>query len=209
MLKLSPESLDWALEHALSRGDTDILPQAFEFHAVKHDWESTRNYLLGQDILQWTARPLRRCLSPKRRYGFRIATQLDPLDFLILGALVYEIGSDVEADRLDDDYVVSCRFQPSKDGGLFDPNIGYGTFLDHAASIAKSEGFSHVVLTDIADFFPRLYLHRVEGALSNSTNKQNHSLSINAFAESMEPKPILRHPCWSSTLKVNRRNSYQ
>ena len=178
MLTLSPQSLDWALEHALSKGDTDIFPLAFEFQAIKHDWETIRQYLSNQNVLQWTTRPLRRCLSPKRRYGFRIATQLDPLDFLVFSALILEIGPDVEANRLDHSYVTSCRFSPSKDGSLYSPEIGYSTFLDRSASVASSGRFSHVVLTDIADFFPRLYLHRVEGALSNSTNRENHSLSI-------------------------------
>ena len=176
MLKLSAESLDWALEHALSKGDTDILPRAFEFQAIKYDWEEMREYLVSQDVLKWIARPLRRCLSPKRRYGFRVATQLDPLDFLILSALIYEIGAEIEAHRLEDEYVVSHRFCPDDDGSLFDPDIGYSTFQDRSKELAK--GSSYVVTTDIADFFPRLYLHRVEGALSNATTKENHSLSI-------------------------------
>ena len=93
MLKLSPDSLDWALQHALSKGDTDIFPRAFEFQAIDSNWDEVRDCLANQDILSWTSRPLRQCLSPKRRYGFRIATQLDPLDFLIFSALVYEISA--------------------------------------------------------------------------------------------------------------------
>ena len=176
MLRLSVDSLDWALQHALSKGDTDIFPRAFEFRAIEHDWGKIRDYLSGQDVLSWTSRPLRQCLSPKRRYGFRIATQLDPLDFLILGALIYEIGEDIEARRLDDQTVVSYRFGPQKDGSLFEPTVGYPAFLARSKDMATN--CSHVVVTDIADFFPRLYLHRVEGALDNSTKKNNHVRSI-------------------------------
>ena len=176
MLKLSTASLDWALEHALSKGDTDIFPPAFEFRAIKYNWDETQKYLSDQDVLQWVSRPLRRCLSPKRRHGFRIATQLDPLDFLILSALIYEIGAEVESYRLDDESVRRYRFNPNKDGSLFNPDVGYSTFQDRSREIVKD--FSHVVITDIADFFPRLYLHRVEGALSKTTKKTNHVLSI-------------------------------
>ena len=100
MLKLSRHSLTWALHHALSRGDTDIFPSAFEFRALEHHWEDMLDHLAGQDALKWVSRPLRRCLSPKRRLGFRVATQLDPLDFLLFAALVYEVGQDLESHRL-------------------------------------------------------------------------------------------------------------
>ena len=176
MLKLSADSLDWALEHALLKGDTDIFPRAFEFQAIRDDWDRIRDFLTDMDVLSWTSRPLRQCLSPKRRYGFRIATQLDPLDFLIFGALIYEIGGDIEARRLDSQTVMSYRFSPEKDGSMFETTIGYSAFQTRSRDMASN--YSSVVVTDIADFFPRLYLHRVEGALSNATNRNNHVRSI-------------------------------
>lgn len=183
MLNLKKDSLDWALSHALSRGDTDILPHAFEYRALKHNWDDVRAYLTKQDVLKWQTRPTRKCLSPKRRYGFRIATQLDPLDFLVFGALLYEIGTEIEGNRLQfsgsvDDSVWSCRFSPQKDGELFNPKGNFRGFNSASISLVASGEFSHVVITDIADFFPRLYLHRVEGALSKATTRQNHVKAI-------------------------------
>ena len=183
MLKLSEDSLDWALSHALLKGDTDIFPRAFEFKAIEHNWDSVKKYLIETDVMQWTTRPLRKCLSPKRRYGFRVATQLDPLDFLVFSALVYEIGHDIESHRLPNSNVgmqdiLSCRFDPKEDGEIFDPSFTYRTFQNRSIEMASSGGFTHVVSTDIADFFPRLYLHRVEGALSTTTGKQNHVTTL-------------------------------
>ena len=176
MLRLKPESLDWALRHAITQGDTDVLPHAFEFQAVEHDWDNIKRLLCGKDILSWQCRPTRQCLSPKQRLGFRIATQLDPLDFLIFGALVREIGQELEASRLpvNDQNVFSHRFNPKDEGSLFDSNMGYHSFQARSRALAASDQFSHVVLADIADFFPRLYHHRVEGALSSATKKNNH-----------------------------------
>ena len=183
MLKLSSDSLDWALDHASLKGDTDIFPRAFEFEAIRHDWDAIKDYLQNKDVLKWITRPLRKCLSPKRRYGFRVATQLDPLDFLIFSALVYEIGHDIEGNRLTtsewyDEVVLSCRFNPDKQGEIYDPSFNYRTFQQRSIDVASSDRFPYVVSTDIADFFPRLYLHRVEGALSTKTNKQNHVKAI-------------------------------
>ena len=183
MQKLKPASLNWALRHAQLRGDTDIFPVAFEFRAIEHDWDRILTYLTDEDVLKWTARPLRRCLSPKRKLGFRVATQLDPLDFLVFAALVYEIGQDLETHRLPystqaEQTVASYRFRPSEEGSMFDPDVGFRSFQDRSAELAQSAGYGYVVSTDIADFYPRLYHHRVEGALSNATNKNNHVLAL-------------------------------
>ena len=186
MLKLRDDSLDWALAHILLKGDTDIFPKAFEFNAISHNWDEIRNYLRNEDILTWTSKPLRRCLSPKRRYGFRVATQLDPLDSLIFAALVYEVGADIETRRLsssedDDQSVLSCRFAPKSSGEIFDSSVGFRSFQNRAIKIAERGEYSYVVSTDIADFFPRLYHHRVEGALSSATNRQNHVIALSSL----------------------------
>ena len=105
---------------------------------------------------------------------------MDPLDFLIFGALVREIGQELEASGLsvNDQNVFSHRFNPEDDGSLFDSNMGYHLFQARSRALAASDQFSHVVLADIADFFPRLYHHRVEGALSSATKKNNHVSAI-------------------------------
>ena len=99
-LRLSPDSLDWALTHIESYGDTDVFPIPFEYQAIRNSWDELRDYLSRIDLLNWTTRPLRRCLSPKHRFGFRVSTQLDPLDQIIYTSLVYELGDDIEAVRI-------------------------------------------------------------------------------------------------------------
>ncbi len=180
VLKLSKDSLDWALRHAITFGDTDIFPHAFEFLAIENNRDAVLKYLANEDVLKWTSRPLRRCLSPKRRYGFRIATQLDPLDFLVYAALIYEIGEDLEKHRiaLPKQSVSSHRFKPDSSGRLFDVNIGYRSFQEHSKCLATTGAYSHVVVADIVDFYPRLYLHRVEGALSGATTQMNHVSAV-------------------------------
>src|SRR5438874_1537265 len=112
MLHLTKKSLNWALKHALKFGDTDVFPLPFEFHAIEQEWKEVLAFLTDQDIHSWTTRPARSLLSPKARLGFRIITQLDPLDFLVFAGLVYEIGSDLEQERLPghEEIVFSYRF---------------------------------------------------------------------------------------------------
>lgn len=180
MLRLKRQSLNWALKHALRLGDTDVFPSQFEFEAIKHDWLAISKFLLNEDIHNWKTRPLRSLLSPKSRYGFRIITQLDPFDFLIFAALVYEIGANLEAHRLPvrDKIVFSHRFKPDSEGRLYDRTIGYNQFQERAEHLASASKCTHVAVTDIADFYPRIYSHPLENALADCTRKRAHVTAI-------------------------------
>jgi hypothetical protein len=180
MLHLKQSSLNWALKHALKFGDTDVFPIPFEFDAIKHDWPNISANLLKEDLHNWKTRPVRSLLSPKARYGFRIITQLDPLDFLLFAALVYEIGRDLEKERLpvSQGVVFSNRFKPGSDGRMYAANVGYHEFQAAAKQIAAAGTFTHVAVTDIADFYPRIYSHRLENALSGYTKKSSHVTAI-------------------------------
>lgn len=181
MLTLKKSSLDWALTHAPKQGDTDVFPFPFEYHALQHDWSNVRPQLEEIDVLKWDVRPHRTLLSPKGRRGFRVITQLDPLDFIIFTALVREIGADLEASRIpvSDEVIFSYRFAPDSDGYLFDKAVGYRAFLDQTERILNDNAeFSYVAMTDIADFYQRIYHHRLKNALHVSTTKTSHVKAI-------------------------------
>jgi len=168
-LTISEKALDWALTHAVARGDTDIFPGVFEFEAVRHDWTQVRAFFQSADALNWTVRPARRCLVPKHKFGFRISTQLDPLDFLVYTALIREVGDRLESRRVPvaEHIVHSYRFGPQPDGRMFSDDWTYRTFqqASHAACTARVK---HIAIADIADFFPRISTHRIDNALDSA-----------------------------------------
>ena len=139
MLTLQANSLNWALNHALKYGDTDVFPLSFEYEAIQHNWNDLHIWLKSQNILDWQVRPHRTLLAPKAKYGFRVITQLDPLDFLIFAATIKEIADDIETRRIPihQNVVYSYRFSADTDGQLFDPNIGYATFLNQTQVILR------------------------------------------------------------------------
>lgn len=182
MLTLDPNSLDWALDHALNFGDTTMFPLPFEYEAIRFDWLNVRTFLEQQDVLKWAVRPHRTMLSPKAKYGFRIITQLDPLDFLLYASLVREIGADIEAARIAPDIVFSYRCLVGTGGQLFDPAIGFSDFRAKSEQVLNRDArISHVAVTDIADFYPRIYSHRLENALHNATNRTAHVKAVMHF----------------------------
>jgi len=180
MLKLQTSSLDWVLKHALKFGDTDVFPIPFEYEAIRDNWGDMRDFLSNIDVTRWSTRPHRSLLSPKSKFGFRVITQLDPLDFLLYAAAVYEIGSDIEAARIptSEKIVMSYRFSPDSEGRMFDPTFGYSDFRKQGRDIFQKENFSHVAIADIADFYSRIYVHRLRNPLNACTKKNSHVTSI-------------------------------
>jgi hypothetical protein len=179
MLTIQEQSLDWALAHVQKQGDTDVLPPLFEYHAIAHDWIAVRTFLSSQDVLAWKVRPHRVLLAPKALYGFRAVTQLDPFDFLVFTAIVKEIASDLESGRIpvSEERVFSYRYRHAADGTMFDPSVGYINFLLRADKRTQRD-CEYVAVTDIADFYARIYHHRLEGALEAATTKRNHTKAI-------------------------------
>lgn len=161
-------ALDKALESVEARGDTDIFPLPIEYSAIRHNWDTIRGWLSGQDLDTYSARPHRQSLSTKRALGYRFATALDPFDHLLATALTVEMAPKLEATRVPvaDNRVHSYRFDEElleEEALLYTYEYNYSTF--HEASLAQAPDDGWVVATDIADFYSRLYLHPVESAL--------------------------------------------
>ncbi len=186
MLKLSKDSLYWSIKHFSIYPDTNVIPYIFEYKVLNYFQDDFKKYLHKKDILQWSTRPLRRCLVPKHRYGFRIVTQLDPIDAIIYSSLIYEIGEYIEKKRIPitKNVVFSHRFSPSsKTYSFFNPNINFQKFQKQSYDLALKYPF--VLVTDIADFFPRIYLHRIENALySCCANLSLHAKAITSLIKS-------------------------
>lgn len=169
-------SLDWALQHILRYGDTDVVPTPFEFRAIEDDWDNIKKFLAQSDLSEWEPRQHRRTMAPKGRYAFRSITQLDPLDSLLFTALVYEIGPALEEYRTSvaDGIVFSHRFEPQPNGQMYSTQVNWGRFLSHCQKLTEQTGTAYVVVADIADFYPRLYHHRIENTLRAATHGAPH-----------------------------------
>lgn len=177
---VQPDSLEWALAHAERYGDTDVFPVPFEFQAIRFSWDQLRTSLSRKDLDTRPVEELRRCLTPKGRFSYRVATQLDPIDFLFFTALVYEVGHDLENFRLStsENIIHSFRFNPENTGRIFDPNYNYSSFLYRCNELIDEGSFNYVVVADIADFFPRIYFHRIENTLQLATAQNDKARAI-------------------------------
>jgi hypothetical protein len=201
---LSPDSLDWALAHVVRFGDSDIFPAPFEFEALAFQWDDVKHFLTTQDLGQWTARSQQVCLTPKGRYAYRVSTRLDPLDSLIYLALVYEVGSLLENHRVpaSEGVVFSHRFQPTSDGHMYDPNYTWRDFIQACRRNLQPGSVTHVVAADIADFFPRLYHHRIENTINSAAGSSPQARIISRLVSQWAGAPSYGIPVGPSPSRL-------
>ncbi|MCK4818272.1 RNA-directed DNA polymerase, partial [bacterium] len=167
-MKINEESIKWALKSLETMGDSDLFVSPFEFSIIKDIGDTASSRIAALDISNFTYGPSRRFIVPKDDLSYRTASQLDPLNSVILTALIYEYGKLIESKRRskDENRVFSYRFAPDTDGQLYASANSWNDFWSKCYD--KSKGYSHVVILDIADFYNQIYHHSLENQLIES-----------------------------------------
>lgn len=164
------DEFQFALENISRWGDTDVFPFAPENHILFDKSKEIAEFLhkLHPDINTAMEKdpPVNETSLQLVSYeGFRWVSQLDPLWNAYLLGLVYSAHDKIENARLkvSKNRVFSYRFQPNSDRKSLFADDSWALFTAESERLAKLH--SHVVVTDIADFYGRLYHHRIENAL--------------------------------------------
>ena len=201
MDQLSSASLDWALTHVSRFGDTDIFPVPFEFNCIKHGWNSLRPYLEKQDLAAYRSRGHRRILVPKSSGGYRVATQLDPLDAIVYAALAYELAPTIEKAQIPRTRRISCSYRVELDpsGRLFASDSGWQDYHNCSKDLASDNTYSHVFVADIADFYNQVYSHRVASALEQTGIPYLRAKNVESFLLQLTAKQTRGLPIGPST----------
>lgn len=170
MGSIGTDALEQAVLNIAKLGDTDVLPLAPENHIFFDKAEAAKSALsaIESDFLEQLSvrSPINhQALAPLGYTGFRWVTQIDPLWNAYLLACAAQLAPSLEEARLprEAEIVYSHRFEPnSEDGSLFWRG-GYQAFLERGDSLAEQHDY--VVTLDIADFYGRVYHHRIENEL--------------------------------------------
>lgn len=176
-----------AVRNIIKHGDTDIFPLPFESHAffdsqdeiVKLICEYDQNF---EDYLARFPPSNINALTPVSYYGFRWATQLDPIWNAYFLSCVLAISDKIEAARVSpqDKFVFSYRIKlDDETGDLFDREFNWHAFM--SMSLEKSEEYKYVVACDISEFYPRLGHHRLENSLQQIAADTGYPARIMAF----------------------------
>lgn len=162
-MTLTAASVEWALDFVHAHSDGDLFPKVLEVEAVLAEKSHFVAQIARADLSALPAGSCRRFVVPKDEVSYRQATQLDPQDSIVLAALIYQFGQQIEDLRLDARRVFSYRFRPTLAEGLYSSKNAWNSFWTAAASQAAK--YSHILYCDIADFYNQVYHHTVENQL--------------------------------------------
>lgn len=196
------KSIQLAINHIKDKGLTDtIIENPFElkllndpsffnkiYENVKDSIEQLKNSIDKDDdfitidkFCKLNINELHTALIPKRtKFGYRKVSIIDPLDCIKYHSLVFLIAEKIEQARnpKTNNIVFSYRFSPNNNE-LFDSAYNYESFINQIkAKVALPEN-KIIVYCDIASFYERLNLHRLESELFSLGAEKKIVLIIN------------------------------
>ncbi|MFO1422919.1 MAG: hypothetical protein U1F70_04565 [Candidatus Competibacteraceae bacterium] len=161
-----------AVENLASMGCNDITRESLEKSLIqKYKEEFTadiRAKLNRGSVYDMEFKPIQYILTPKNRYVFdyRKTALIDPSCLAKYVALTLLAAPKIERARIPTDQLIvfSARYSP-EDVAIFDPDINYNAWRQRIKELANSESCTYVVQCDIASFYDRVNIHRIESTL--------------------------------------------
>jgi len=167
-MKLDKEFLSWAVKHLINLSDTDLFSRPLEIDAISELGDEALKILEDIDLSNYDPGPSRRFIVPKDDLSYRIATQLDPLDSILLAAIIYQYGKNIEDRRrpMDEKSVFSYRFNPDDHGNFYKQDYSWNMFWKQCHE--NSKDYPYAVILDVSDFYNQIYHHTIENQLGES-----------------------------------------
>ena len=173
----------------IAYGDTDVLPYSFENKLIRQNRDNfidlieeiSNNF---DKFIETHTPQFESTLIPAGYNGYRWVTQIDPFWNTYLLAALIRHGEDIEKVRLplDKKQIHSYRYDMDENNeGLFQTNYNWHSFMLKSYSRAQDSNF--VIITDISEFYRRIYHHRLENALIRSCNSNIPQKIINLLTK--------------------------
>ncbi|MFM0188645.1 RNA-directed DNA polymerase [Paraburkholderia nemoris] len=161
-----------SVEHLANHGPNDITKETLEMSLInthKADFTAdVRAKLNRGGMADMGFKPVQHILTPKNRYVFdyRKAAIIDPACLAKYTALVLMAADKIEAARIpvSENVVFSYRFAPNG-ASIFNKDVGYSAWRQQVKKLANDDSCKYVVQCDIASFYDRINIHRVESTL--------------------------------------------
>lgn len=187
---LDSKNIEDAISHITRFGDTDIFPHLVELSFLQEQRDEVVKALSTYDVNNFKPSHSVEALAPKSRYGFRIANQLMFLDCLMLTAAVIQIAEDLEKIKgpVTGLGAFAYRFSRNENGSIFLEDRTYRDWLTAQSQYSNDTDFDSVIFTDIADFYQRIYFHRIENMLRSSTSQKGVTKLIESIIKKIRAK---------------------
>lgn len=174
MFNLTEAELQASLEAIQHHGYSAMLPTPPEWKTVQTNWSAVKQYLSQIDLDTYEPHKPLRIFAPKSRANVRVVHLLHPEDLLIYTALVLIVKDDLERARISKQArrVFSYRAKPSVSNRLYDARGSHDAYLSQLRNKSEKAQVQFVGLADIADFYPRIYQHRLENIIQTTATTQ-------------------------------------
>ncbi|HVJ33779.1 MAG TPA: RNA-directed DNA polymerase [Terriglobia bacterium] len=168
---MSEQEVQWGFEAIEHHGYSTLLPAMPEWLVVRANWSQLRPEIAAIDLdLYHPFQPLR-VYAPKNRATVRVVSLLHPIDLIIYTALTLIVIADIEANRvpLRRRIVFSYRAESRAPNRLYGTANNFSMFRERLDERSSREAIRYVAIADIADFYPRIYQHRLENVIESSS----------------------------------------
>ncbi len=180
MFNLSDDELDRGYRAIKHHGYSTLMPWPLEWDVIETHWDTLREKLSAIDLDTYKPYPPMRIYAPKNRCTIRAVTLLHPLDLIIYTSLVLIVKNDIEAARLSKSRkrIFSYRSDPRVSDQLYQVHGAFRSYREQLVSKANQLRTNCIAIADIADFYPRVYQHRLENILQTvATSTRSESVS--------------------------------
>lgn len=168
------KAVDLAVKNIIKEGLTDIFDRPFEVDMLaknkifqKKVVDSTLKCLRSGSVSELKVNPIDYILIPKNSaFNFRKCALIQPHDTIKYLSLVLLIADEIEKARIPitRKRVFSYRLHPNK-GYLFNRHYTITLFKKMVKEKSKRKKIKVIVSTDIANYYERLNLHRLQNTL--------------------------------------------
>ena len=190
-----------AVENIVADGFDDVLPTPVEVELLRKDprlkeqlkaitLDKINSYLnskpsrhsLNDAFDRLSLSPISHILVPKKdAFDYRKIAILSPQDLAVYQAISVMIGEPFEKarTRIARGRLFSYRFKPvARKGRLFSPTKNYRSFQTTSARISRHASVKYITKSDIANFYDRVNIHRIESTLRTTKGLDNRVIDL-------------------------------
>jgi hypothetical protein len=167
MFKLTEQEIQNSIDAISFHGYSALLPEPIEWDVLLNHRDEIVNYIKELDLDNYKPFKPMRVFAPKNRANIRVVHLLHPQDLIIYTALTLIVKDDIESGRISKraKRVFSYRVDTSKPNRLYDAKGAHDEYLDYLSRKTEKKNVKFVGIADIADFYPRIYQHRLENVI--------------------------------------------
>lgn len=176
MAEIHKRNIKRATQNIINFGDTDVFPYPFENALIRRNQDKFVELI--QDVssnfdsyFESTPPQFESSLVPVGYQGYRWATQICPFWNAYMLSAMLRHSAEIEAQRLPvgTNCVHSYRIETNEQAAnIFSQEYNWRSFMTRSYELAQD--CEYVVVTDISEFYRRIYHHRVENALKQACN---------------------------------------